>query len=281
MVDIQFFYPRWGAEHTAWTAFLDRVKDAGYQGIEWYPYGEKNKNDYQQMLQSLQDRQLRYSIVFAVFGGAKDFAHYLELLEEQLTELANLGEYGLAPEFISAQAGREYYTSEQILACLAVCSKVEQQTGISIYQETHRNKWTYGIHRIPAIKEQFPGLKLTLDISHWYCVSESYLEDQQDLLTSLLSDVCHVHTRVGHTQGSQISDVSNPLFEDIVKTHLTVWQQYISKQIQLGRKKLTFTTEFGPPPYLITSGDSVKDYEEQWRQNLWIKKYLMDHLKTI
>lgn len=280
MVELEFLYPRWGAEHIAWPVFLDAVKSAGYQGIEWYPYGENNKNNYQEMLQSLSDRQLDYTIVYAVFGEVRDFAHYLELLESQLTELASLGNFGLAPRFISAQVGREFYSTEQILACLEICANVERKTGIAIYQETHRNKWTYGIHRIPKIKELFPSLKLTLDVSHWYCVSESFLEDQQDLLARLLVDVRHVHTRVGHTQGSQIADVTNPLFENIVKTHLAVWQQYINTQIQLGRTKLTFTTEFGPAPYLISSGDRDLDYQEQWRQNLWIKKYLLDHLNT-
>ena len=40
------------------------------------------------------------------------------------------------------------------------------------------------------------------------------------------------------------------------------------------------TTEFGPAPYLISSGNQAQDYEEQWRQNLWIKAYLLNNLKT-
>ena len=71
-----------------------------------------------------------------------------------------------------------------------------------------------------SILAQYPGLKLTLDISHWYCVSESFLEDQQDLLTELLDLVYHVHTRVGHTQGSQISMSVIHYLKDIVKQHL-------------------------------------------------------------
>ena len=280
MVDIQFYYPRWGAEHVAWPAFLDRVKAAGYQGIEWYPFGETQPFDYAEVLAALAARGLSYSIVFAVSGEAHNFEQYQQLLQEQLVLLGSLGQYGQAPQFISAQVGREYYSTEQIMACLAICESVEQQTGIAIYQETHRNKWPYGIHRIPSILAQYPGLKLTLDISHWYCVSESFLEDQQDLLTELLDLVYHVHTRVGHTQGSQISDVSNPLFEDIVKQHLAVWQQYIFRQVQRGRTTFTMTTEFGPAPYLISSGNQAQDYEEQWRQNLWIKAYLLNNLKT-
>ena len=280
MVDIQFFYPRWGAEHVAWTDFLDRVQSDGYIGVEWYPFGEKNRN-YEEMLQGLIDRSMVYCIVFAVWGKINDFSHYLILLEEQLRELASLGKCNLAPKFISAQIGREYYTQEQILACLNICKKVENQTGIPIFQETHRNKWTYGIHRIPTILSHFPSLKFTLDISHWYCVSESYLEDQQNLLISLLDNVEHIHARIGHTQGSQISDVSNAMYDDILKIHLGVWQKYLSNKIHSGKKRISITTEFGPPPYLISSGDPQQDYEEQWHQNLWMKDYLQKNLKMI
>ncbi len=278
MVDVQFMYPRWGAEHISWNDFLDRVLLEGYQGIEWYPYGEKEVLNFSNIFQALTDRDLQYSIVFAVFGDTPSFESYLIALEEQLVEMAQLGQYGLAPRFISAQVGREYYSQEQILACLTVCEKVEQLTGIPIYQETHRNKWTYAVHRIPSIKKAFPALKLTLDISHWYCVSESYLEDQQDQVFDLLPQVYHVHTRVGHTQGSQISDVSNPRNELALRKHLEVWQQYVNLQLSNGRRRFTFTTEFGPPPYLISSGNAEQDYEEQWRQNKWIKNYLMSHL---
>ncbi|MFZ4260774.1 sugar phosphate isomerase/epimerase [Sphingobacterium sp. HJSM2_6] len=278
MVDVQFFYPRWGAEHVPWIDFLNRVSEEGYHGMEWYPFAEKEANNYPIIFQAMADRGLQFSIVFAVFGETPSFEAYLIALEEQLFEMAFLGQYGIAPQFISAQVGREYFSQEQILTCLAICSKVEQMSGIPIYQETHRNKWTYGVHRIPAIKMAFPELKLTLDISHWYCVSESYLEDQQDLVLDLLPHVHHVHTRVGHTQGSQIPDVTLESNAWIVGKHLEVWQQYVNLQLTNGRSKFTFTTEFGPPPYLISSGNLEQDYEEQWRQNKWIKNYLMNHL---
>lgn len=276
MLDINFFYPRWGAEHIQWSHFLDRVQKEGYQGIEWFPFGESRDLNYDFIFDLLEQRGLKYTIVMVVVGKAKSFEDYLLMLEHQLFQLASINQ--IQPLFITAQIGREYFTFDQICKCIEICDKIEYQTGIPIYQETHRNKWTYGIHKIVPILEVFPNLKLTLDISHWYCVSESFLEDQQLLLSRILNNVHHVHTRIGHTQGSQVHDVTHVMYADIVQVHLDVWQKYIDIKIKDGISSFTFTTEFGPPPYLISTGNTKLDYEEQWKQNLWIKNFLAESL---
>ncbi len=34
-MDIKFFCPRWGSENLDWEEFITKVRDAGYNGIEW------------------------------------------------------------------------------------------------------------------------------------------------------------------------------------------------------------------------------------------------------
>lgn len=273
MVEMDFYYPRWGSEHVSWPEFLDKVKSEGYVGIEWFPFGEYAAVDFKYVLGLLQDRGLKFLIVMTVVGNPNSFEDYLYLLKEQLYQLSKL-----QPLFISAQVGREYYSMDQICKCLQVCNQVEVDMGIPIFQETHRNKWSYGIHRVEPILELFPNLKLTLDISHWYCVSESYLEDQKKLLLRVLYNVHHVHARIGHTQGSQIHDVSNANNFFVIQEHLKVWQNYLDIKIENHSTNVSFTTEFGPPPYLVSSGNRDQDYNEQCRQNLWIKNYMIDNL---
>lgn len=273
MVEINFYYPRWGSEHIEWPIFLDKVKKEGYLGIEWFPFGEKLPCDYQYILSLLEERGLKFTIVMAVIEKTNTFDEYLFLLREQLFFLAKL-----KPLFISAQVGREYYSVEQISRCIELCDEVELSTAVPIFQETHRNKWSYGIHRIAPILDIFPDLKLTLDLSHWYCVSESFLEDQQLLLIRILKHVHHVHARIGHTQGAQVHDVSNAINLNIIKEHMLVWQKYLDLKIDENIMSLTFTTEFGPPPYLNSLGNIDDDYQEQWRQNLWIKNYMINNL---
>lgn len=277
MVGVNFLYPRWGAEHVAWNEFLAEVKQQGYHGIEWYPYGERDSN-YEEVIEQIADAGLVYAIVMTVKEVPDREADYFQLLEKQLTELASLGQHSLAPLFISAQTGREYFSLDEVYRCLSICDKVQSETGIKIYQETHRNKWAYGLHKIPEVLKKYPGLRFTLDISHWFCVSESYLEDQRDKLLNILPHVEHIHSRVGYTQGAQIPDVTNPLYKDIVDIHLEIWQQWVDLKKINGVQNITISTEFGPPPYLITTGHIDTDYLKQWEQNLWIKKHLIQLL---
>lgn len=42
---ILFFCPRWGQEQTPWNTFLNRVKEAGYDGVETsLPTDEHERN---------------------------------------------------------------------------------------------------------------------------------------------------------------------------------------------------------------------------------------------
>ena len=276
MVKLDFFYPRWGNEHVVWEDFLDRVVKAGYVGVEWFPFGEDT--DPEKVVKLLQKYKLNYTIVTCVQKKVNSISAYFALLEEQLNYYGMLAETYFAPLFISVQMGREYFSPDDVLAGLQLCARVETQYGIEILQETHRNKWSYGLHTVAPMAELYPQLKLTLDISHWYCVSESFLEDRQEEMNRLLPYVKHVHARVGHSQGSQVPDVRKKIYRDIVATHCAVWQRWID--LNKPDARLTMTTEFGPPPYLIPSGNQVLDCERQWKQNLWMKNYLSRHLIT-
>ena len=167
---IKFLYPRWGFENTDWDTFLLNVKDAGFAGIEWFPYGERS--DYNEVTALLKNHGLEYAIVMTVLERFDAFEEYLSALQEQLSELAAIGKGNLPPLHISAQTGREYFSEEQIEQCINCCSNISKATGIPIYHETHRNKWTYAAHRVYPMLQKHPSLELTLDVSHWFCVSE-------------------------------------------------------------------------------------------------------------
>ncbi|MDF2852420.1 MAG: Xylose isomerase domain protein barrel [Sphingobacterium multivorum] len=276
MVKLDFFYPRWGNEHVEWEEFLDRVVKEGYVGVEWFPLGEDT--DPKQVLTLLKHYNLRYTIVTCVQKKTDSIQEYFSLLEAQLDYYGKLAEAYFAPLFISVQMGREYFAGVDVLKGLQLCERLEKHYGIEILQETHRNKWSYGLHTVAPMAIQYPQLKLTLDISHWYCVSESFLEDRQEELDRLLPHVKHVHARIGHSQGAQVPDVRKKIYRDIVAIHCAVWQRWID--LNKPEAQLTITTEFGPPPYLIPSGNKILDCERQWKQNLWIKNYLSRYLIT-
>ena len=269
---IKFFCPRWGSESIPWETFVVNVKEAGYAGIEWFPYGENC--DYQKVIRLLQQHQLEFCIVMTVTQPHNDFNDYLDKLKTQLLELCSIRKIDYGPSFLSAQTGREYFNAEQIEQCLLCCSEVSRQTKIPIYQETHRNKWTYAAHVVLPFLEKYPDLLLTLDVSHWFCVSESYLEDQQEAVEKAIQQSHHIHARVGHIEGPQVYEPSAPEFAEALKAHLKIWDKYIQLKLRDGAESCTITPEFGPPPYMVFANKEGSPQKEQWRLNYWMKDLL-------
>jgi hypothetical protein len=268
---VEFFCPRWGSEHIPWDTFLQKVKEAGYKGIEWFPFGEVS--DVERVTELLKEYGLTFSIVMTVPGNFPDFPKYLFQLKEQLTQLSGIGKNMGGPLFISAQVGREYFNKEEVDQCLACCLEVSNNSGIPIYQETHRNKWPYAAHVVPPVLKRNSDVWLTLDVSHWFCVSESYLEDQEKVVDLAISRTRHVHARIGHTQGSQVVDPTLPEYSQALNAHLKIWDKWISVNNKRGIEVCTITPEFGPPPYLIPATNSNVQ-EQQWNLNLWMKNLL-------
>lgn len=268
---VEFYCPRWGSEHIDWELFLQNVKAEGYSGIEWFPFGDES--DPEVVVDLLIKYDLKYSIVMTVLGTYSSFEEYVLLMNRQLQELTLMGKGLLSPLFISAQIGREYFTSEQVDICINSCEAVSKFNKIAIYHETHRNKWSYASHICWDALKRNPNLLLTLDVSHWFCVSESYLEDQKPAIALAISRSRHIHARIGHTQGSQVSDPRSPSYAEALAAHLEIWDSWINSRKVSGDTICTITPEFGPPPYLLNTSVN-SDHQVQWDLNLWMKDFL-------
>ncbi|MBZ4189508.1 sugar phosphate isomerase/epimerase [Niabella sp. 3A5MI-3] len=251
---------------------MTEVKKAGYAGIEWFPFGEPG--DPRNVLALLEEMELDFAIVMQVTGVYSGFETYTAALKNDLLKLAALRTAGKQPLFISVQCGREYFTAAQVLECLAICEAVSAATGTAIYQETHRNKWSYGAHTVYPVLKQQPDLRLTLDVSHWFCVSESYLEDQQEAVLAAVQQTSHVHARVGHTEGPQVFNPALPEYAAALHEHLKIWDRWVAFRKQQGFAESTITPEFGPPPYLVPASRDIDLQQEQWGLNLWMKNLL-------
>jgi hypothetical protein len=202
------------------------------------------------------------------------FNSYLLAFEKQLLELANIQTATKRALHISAQTGREFYTKQQVDECLSVCKKVVSATGIPIYQETHRNKWAYAAHIVYDQLQKHNDLPLTLDVSHWFCVSESYLHDQQPAVELAIAHTKHVHARVGHTEGPQVWEPAAEEYAEALNEHLKIWDKWVLNMSRSGAPYCTVTPEFGPPPYLVFANRAGSPFDEQWRLNLWMKNLL-------
>lgn len=272
MFQVNFFCPRWGFEKISWNVFLKSVKREGYAGIEWFPFGEAC--NYNSVLPQIEGCGLKLCYVFAVTKPYTGFNAYVKILKTELRKLAAIRSASIAPLFISAQTGREFFSLQQTEECLHVCNEISLQSGIPVYQETHRNKWSYAAHVVAPVLKKNAAINLTLDVSHWYCVSESYLADQQQAVNLAVAHAKHLHARVGHTQGPQVIHPAMPAYKEALDAHLQVWDKYVKKIKKSGAQVCTITPEFGPPPYLTAGSSQKQAQRQQWELNVWMKNFL-------
>lgn len=275
MLHIKYYYPRWGSENVAWNVFARRVKEAGFHGVEVYPL--QHLHEQSDMLDALEQHGLGFSLLHAEMKEGKNVEAYKKALEQNLRILTGYRRNGLSPQFIASQTGREYYSMQQVAECLEICDRVSRESGIPVIQETHRNKWSFAAHVVKEYLQAFPSLQLALDLSHWVCVSESYLEDQQDAVDLAIRHTRHLHARVGHTQGPQVTDPRAPENAAALQHHLEWWGRWVNHLRATGATQCTITPEFGPYPYMALQVNSTTPVASQWDINCFMKTLLEQH----
>ncbi|QEH41777.1 sugar phosphate isomerase/epimerase [Chitinophaga sp. XS-30] len=271
-MQIDFYCPRWGSEDVSWPRFAQRVKQDGFAGVEVFPLADSPKNT--DMLQSLGDAGLSYILLHAELQEGKDFNRYVDALTRNLYTLLEYQTAAGKPEFIVSQTGREYYTRAQMEICFAVCDRISRESSVRIIHETHRNKWSFAAHIVQEYLTAFPSLELALDLSHWVCVSESYLEDQADAVELAIRHSRHLHARVGFPEGPQVTDPRAPENQEALRHHLAWWDQWIHHLIQTGSQRATITPEFGPYPYMAFLPFTRQPLSPQYEINCWMKDLL-------
>nr|WP_315820265.1 hypothetical protein [Paraflavitalea speifideiaquila] len=177
------------------------------------------------------------------------------------------------PLYINCHSGRDYFSFEQNKAFIEHTTQLAKQTGIRICHETHRSRILFAASIARQFMEQLPDLRLTLDISHWCTVHESFLGDQPETVKLALDRTDHIHARVGHPEGPQVSDPRAPEWEPAVKAHIAWWDSIAEKKKKAGLP-LTILTEFGPPDYMPTLPYTRQPLADQWAINVHMMQLL-------
>lgn len=270
-MNIKFFCPRWGSTGMSWDDFLVRAKNAGYDGVE---YGIANSTPLSELE--------------IVWKKAKQFnmliiAQHYETSETELGAHANVfaSWFKKIEPFnwikVNSQTGKDFFTFEQNKLLIDVASDYTNRTGIPVYHETHRGKFSFAAHITKEYLERIPGLKLTMDISHWVNVAESYLENQKDSVDLALGRTGHLHARVGYPEGPQVSDPRSEEWSEALSAHLRWWDKVVYRINEQSNENLvTISPEFGPHPYMVNLPGTNSPIADQWDINV----FMMELLKT-
>jgi sugar phosphate isomerase/epimerase len=263
---------KWGFVGTM-DEFCSKVKKEGYDGMEiWWPIEQKEQDE---VFQALKKYELEVGFLTAGHetNFNDNFASFRKMIDAAAANKVQ------KPLYINCHSGKDYFSSDQGRQIIEHTIALSKSTGIKICHETHRSRLLYSAPIARQYMESIPGLRITLDVSHWCNVHESLLNDQPEVLALAIQRADHIHARVGHPEGPQVNDPRAPEWEAAVKAHLGWWDQIVALKKQKG-ETLTILTEFGPPDYMPTLPYTRRPLADQWAINVYMMQLLRQRYQT-
>ncbi|HTR28212.1 MAG TPA: TIM barrel protein [Puia sp.] len=237
-----------------------KVKAAGYDGIEiWWSLEQARQDAVFAMLK-------KYGLEVGFLCGAYEedpaehFEHFKKMVEGAARNTRQ------RPLYINCHSGRDFFSFEDNKKFIDCTTAISKETGVKILHETHRSRILFAAPVARRYLEAIPELRITLDVSHWCNVSESLLADQPKTVSMALERAEHIHARIGHPEGPQVSDPRAPEWQPVVEAHFAWWDVILRRKKERG-EAMTILTEFGPPDYMPTLPYSHNPVADQWAIN--------------
>ncbi len=268
-MELKWICTVWGLEKLTPQEKLDRIKKAGYDGVET---GIPADPEERRELRGLLDERGLLLVAQQHTAGGNAAAH-VQSFEEQYRRAVEA-----KPLLVNSHTGKDYFTIDETRLLFTAAAGLEKSLGVPVAHEIHRGRVTFSTLSTMALLDAVPDVRLTADFSHWCCVHESLLDDQQERVTRAIARTFHLHARVGCAESPQVSDPRAPEWEKELQAHLRWWQAIVNLRKAQGAEVLTICPEFGPPPYMVTLPGTGRPIADQWAINLSMKDYLKERL---
>ncbi|HJP62656.1 MAG TPA: hypothetical protein VJ844_04400 [Mucilaginibacter sp.] len=263
---INFIKTCWGQKDNN-LSYVGDAKEEGYSGLEVNVCSTGSMAG--EIVRAIKDKGLVFVAQQWLPSKAETIDQHIDRLRSNLDDIE-----ALQPEFINSHTGKDFFSFDDNCRVIQVINEFSQKTGIPVYHETHRGRFAFHAASLLPYLDVFKELKLTADFSHWCAVSESLLQDQQDILDKIIPRVRYIHARVGHAQGAQVNDPSAPEWEAHLNQFFTWWDAIIEENKKAGEPGIYICPEFGPVPYMPAEPVTLKPLADQNQVNSWMLKQL-------
>lgn len=260
-MDILVFAPHWGSNALAPGEFIARVLAAGFDGVEMaLPLAAGERRAWTDQLAGAGLALIAQQWETALHA---DFDSHRDALRRYLDNAC-----AAQPLFVNSHTGKDYFSVAQNLALIDLAEEIGAQHGVPVHHEIHRSRFSGHPALLLPYLQLRPHLILTADLSHWCCACESLLDDQPDSLDAALPHARHIHARVGHAQGPQVSDFRAPEWAAELQAHLQWWDRIVALRRSAGAARMTLTPEFGPAPYTAALPFGGALLSDPWELNV-------------
>lgn len=273
---IKYSCSYWGNDQYAPNVFIDKVHQSGYDGVELFLQpADRTTVELMDALAATRKQNPDFYLIALqlTIPLNESVDQYIRKMEKNLEFLSMLD-----PLFINSHTGKDHYSFDDNCRVIEAALNFSQKKGIRILHETHRGRFAFHTTTLLKYLEKFPELELVGDLSHFCTVSESMLEDQEEIVNSILAHVRHVHARVGSEQAPQVSDPAAPEWQQHLDRFMGWWKQIAEQNKIQGRDMLTYTPEFGPVPYMPVVPYTQEPMRKVWDNNLFMLQKLKEAL---
>ncbi len=272
-MNIKYICPHWGSENDTADVFVEKVLSANYDGIEINlpPLTSEFTKNFIPKMEDHLSRNKDFVFILQQLTAPENetIDAYIKKMEQSLTELT-----AFQPSFINSHTGKDYYSFDDNCRVIEACLNFSVKKNVRILHETHRGRFSFHAATLLPYLKQFPEMELAGDFSHFCTVSESLLQDQEEIVQQIIPHVSHIHARIGHEQGPQVNDPAAPEWQNHFNWFASWWQEIVIKKEALGWNTFTITPEHGPFPYMPQAPYTKLPLSIQWDNNVYIKNIL-------
>ncbi len=270
---IKYICPHWGSENDSPEAFIEKVLAEKYEGIEINlpPHTSSFTKNFIVKMEDLLSSNKDFVFILQQLTSPENemVDAYIKKMEKSLTDLALF-----QPSFINSHTGKDYYSFDDNCRVIEACLNFSIKKNLRVLHETHRGRFSFHAASLLPYLKKFPEMELAGDFSHFCTVSESLLQDQEEIVQQIIPHVSHIHARIGHEQGPQVNDPAAPEWQNHFNWFASWWQEIIIKKESQGWNSFTITPEHGPYPYMPQAPYTKLPLSIQWDNNVYIKNIL-------
>ncbi len=266
---IKYLCTMWGMEQPTLESNLNLIKDAGFDGVEMQvPHNKAERNRLGVLL-----NEIGLDLIVQVRANGPTFDNQIDSLEKGMNNTLDLEIL-----LINVHCGKDYWPLVENIKVISTAQKIASALGIKILHETHRARATFCTTSTMAIIKALPEIRFCADFSHWCCVHNSLLQDQQDSINCIIERSDYIHARVGSATSPQISDPRGDEWNEAVEAHVRWWERIVKHHKNSDSEFLPICSEFGPPEYMVTLPYTGKPIADQWDINCYMKDMLKERL---